>query len=435
MSHELPTTWDYDEIVAMRHQYLSPSLETFVAFEDPYLVLKRGEGQYLYDHNDKQYVDFLAQNLCISVGYNNPVVTRAVNEQMRQLQHATTMWFNPVPGHFAKELLATFPDQDYVVHFLNSGAEAADLALMLARLYSGNFDFCCLRKAYHGLHFGPMSMTGIDACRQPLPAAPGIFHIENPDAYRGIWGTDVDAYIDDYERAIKSTTPGSIAGFIAEPIQGFGGVMPLPPGYLKRAFELTKACGGVTIADEVQTGFGRTGTNFWGFQNHDVVPDMIVLGKGIGNGFPISALVVKREIAQAMCQRKFFNTYGSNLVGCAAGHAVLKVIEDEQLMANAQRVGQHLKQGLQTLKDKHPLIGDIRGQGLMQGVEIVSDQVKKTPAPEENQRIHSLAKDQGVIMGRGGAHGNCLRLNPPLCVNTGDVDRLLSALDYALTHV
>ncbi len=256
-------------MAASRERYLSPSLASFTAFERP-LLLARGEGQYVWDADGKRHLDCLAQNLCISVGYAHARVTAAVHEQMRELQHVTTMYYHPLPGQFAEELIATLPTgHDWVAHFVNSGAEAIDLAVLVARAYTRNFDMLTLRNSYHGMHFGAMAASGLALCHQPVPQAPGYVHVHNPDQYRGAYGPGIDPYLDDLRRVIDSSTSGVVAGLIVEPIQGYGGVIPMPEGYLRRAAERIHSVGGLLIADEVQTGFARTGERFWGFELDD----------------------------------------------------------------------------------------------------------------------------------------------------------------------
>jgi alanine-glyoxylate transaminase/(R)-3-amino-2-methylpropionate-pyruvate transaminase len=312
---------EYEAVAERRRRYLSPALGTFTAFEEP-LLLTRGQGAYVWDASGRRYLDCLAQNLCISVGYGHPRVDAAVLGQMRQIQHVTTMYYHPAPAYLAEELVARFPaGYDWVVHPVNSGAEAIDLATLVARACTGNHEILSLRNAYHGLHFGGMAASGLALCRQPVPAAPGYVHVHNPDPVRGAYGDDVDAYVDDIRRVIDSSTPGVVAGILIEPIQGYGGVLPMPPGYLRRAVELVRAAGGLFICDEVQTGFGRTGAGWWAFEQEGVVPDVVVVAKGLGNGFPIAAMVARRDVAESMARRKFFNTYGANPMACAAARA------------------------------------------------------------------------------------------------------------------
>ena len=417
----IETNWDYQATLDRRHKYMSPSLGTFTAFSKP-VILKRAEMQYVYDEKDRKYLDCLAQNLCISVGHNHPFVNSEAKKQIDEMVHCTTMYYQAVPAHFAEELVSTMPaGEDWVAHFVNSGAEAIDLAMLMARSYTRNFELLALRNSFHGLHFGAMALTGVKICRHNVPLDGGVRHVHNPDQYRGVHGATVEPYLNEIDVTINSSTPGEIAGFIAEPVQGYGGVIPLPKGYLAGAFKRVRAAGGVCIVDEVQTGFSRTGSHMWGFESHGVIPDIVVMAKGIGNGYPLAAVVAKRKVAEAMSKKKFFNTYGSNPMACAAGRAVLRVIEEGKLMQNAKETGALFEEKMLLLKERYDVIGDFRGRGLMRGVELVKDRRTKEPAPEEAARIAEMNKDNGLILGRGGVHGNILRFNPPMCVTKSDM--------------
>jgi alanine-glyoxylate transaminase / (R)-3-amino-2-methylpropionate-pyruvate transaminase len=432
---DIETSFSYDVVIQKGITYTSPSVKSFQAYEKP-LVLKKGDGAYLWDVNGKKYLDLMAQNLCISVGYNHPLVNSEVKKQMDILTHSTAMYVQPIPVHYAEELAARFPrDEEWVVHLVNSGAEAVDVAVMMARLYTGNMDIIALENCYHGVQGTAMAVTGIQAFRQPVPLDPCVRHVTAPHPYRGVFGDDVNAYINDIQRTIASSTPGNVAGFIVEPIQGFGGVATQPDGYLKSAFELIRDAGGVCIVDEIQTGVTRTGEHYWGFQREDVVPDIITLGKGIGNGFPLSAVVAKRKVAEAMAGKKWFNTYGSNPMTCAAGRAVLRAIDEDKTQQNASETGALLKTELHRLQEKYDLIGDVRGMGLMLGVELVTDRTMKIPAEKEAARIVEVAGKNGVIIGKGGALGNMLRINPPLCIQKEDIHMVSDVLDHALKGV
>lgn len=431
----IETDWSYDACVRKCDTFLTPAMKTFRAYEKP-LVLEKGAGQYVWDADGRQYIDMMAQNLCISVGYSHPLVTAETKKQIDLLQHATSMYIQGVPAHYGEELAARFPEgHDWVVHLVNSGAEAADLALLMAQLYTGNFEMIALRTAYHGIHTAGMALSGIHSFKQPLPPMAGIHHVANPDPYRGIFGDDVDEYVEEISRTINASTCGQIAGFVVEPIQGFGGVIPMPEGYLAKAFERVRAAGGLCIVDEIQTGFGRTGDHFWGFEAHGVVPDMILLGKGIGNGYPLSAVVVKREIAEAMTHRKYFNSYTFNPICCAAGRAVLRAIDEDGTRENARETGAYLRLRMQELQEKYDVIGDVRGKGLHDGVELVRDRRTKEPADTEAGIVTEYARDNGVIIGKGGALGNMLRLNPPMCIQAADIDTVADVLDEAFRRL
>jgi alanine-glyoxylate transaminase/(R)-3-amino-2-methylpropionate-pyruvate transaminase len=305
----------------------------------------------------------------------------------------------------------------------------------MARAHTGHFEMVSLRNAYHGLHFGASGSAAFAPCRLPTAAMQGFVHAMHPDQYKGAFGPDagIEPYLAELERTIFSSTSGRIAGMIVEPIQGFGGVVPMPPGYLRRAFEIVRAAGGLCISDEVQTGFGRMGSHYWGFEAHGAMPDLVVIGKGMGNGLPIAGVVCRREIAESFTRVRFFNTFGGNPVAVAAARSVLKVIAEERLQANAAARGEQLLAGLRTLQARHPLIGDVRGTGLILGIEVVEDRRARTPAIEAGERIQKRMRAAGFINVKGSATRNCFRINPPMCVTARDCDEWLDAFDRALS--
>jgi alanine-glyoxylate transaminase/(R)-3-amino-2-methylpropionate-pyruvate transaminase len=420
-------------LIDSRRRHLSPSLGTTSIYPDNPLLLVRGEGAYVFDENGKRYVDCTAQNLCISVGFSHPVTMAMAGEQMQRMTHTTTLFYSEQPIRYAEELVARMPPgRDWVVQLVNSGAEAIDLAYMMARAHTGRFEMVALRNAYHGLQFGAAGSTSFNGNRFTAASVQGFVHAIHPDQYKGVFGPGVQPYLDELKRTIAASTSGHIAGMIIEPIQGSGGVVPMPPGYMKGAFEIVRAAGGVCISDEVQTAFGRLGSHYWGFEAHGVMPDMIVLGKGIGNGFPIAAVVCTREIAESFARLKFFNTYAGNPMAAAAARSVLKVVDDEGLQAHSQRCGERLIAGLNRLKARHALIGDIRGQGLMLGIEVVRDRTTREPAMEEGARVQMRMREAGFIMVKGSPTRNTFRINPPMCLSFDDIDGLLDAFDRAL---
>ena len=419
--HEFEIDWDTDAIVNRRNTYYAASQRAFVPYKKP-LIFHHGQDQYLWDEKGNRYLDCLSQNLTVSVGYNNPVVTREVQRQAEAMQHCTTMFFHPVPAHYAEELTATMPaSEDWVVHFMNSGAEAIDMAILLARSYTGNTDIISLANSYHGATFGAQSITGISGFRHNVPLLGGIQFAPVPDQYRGIHGEGVQPYLDDLDRTIHYGTSANLAGMFIEPIQGYGGIVHIPKGYIKGAQERVKAAGGLLILDEVQSGVGRTGDNFWSFEEHDVIPDIVVAAKGIGNGYPLGAVIAKREVAEAMANKFYFNTYGANPVSCSAGRAVLHVIKEHKLQQNAKAVGAKLLNVLKDLQTRHDIIGDVRGQGLMMAVELVKNRDSKEPAPEEMIKLFEATREHGLVASKSGAYRNVLRICPPLCFQMEDV--------------
>jgi alanine-glyoxylate transaminase / (R)-3-amino-2-methylpropionate-pyruvate transaminase len=307
----------------------------------------------------------------------------------------------------------------------------------MARLYTGNYDAIALRNAYHGGSPASMGLTAHSTWKFNVPHSFGVHHAIAPYPYRGAFGyDDPDAgrkYADDVKSLIDYATPGKIAAFIAESIQGVGGFVVFPDGYLKHAYEYARAAGGVCIADEVQTGFGRTGTHFWGFETQGVIPDIVTLAKGIGNGAPLAAVVTTAKIAAVMAQKVHFNTFGGNPVVSAIGKAVLEVIERENLQGNSLKLGNYILAGLEKLKAKHKVIGDVRGKGLMLGIEFVKDRTTKEPAKEICAQVVENARELGLLLGKGGLWGQTIRFAPPMNITMADADFLLAVLDESIT--
>lgn len=434
MRDALDTDWSLEATAARRERYYAASQRKFVPFREP-LVFRKGSMQYLWDTDGKQYLDLLGMNVCISVGHSHPAVVKAAMAQAEELTHCTTMFYHPVPAHFAEELVATMPKgHDWVVHFTNSGAEAIDLAMVMARTYTGNMDLLALRTAYHGPTSAAQSLTGIAAFRHP--GMPGnVAFVAEPNLYRGVFGPGVEPYLDDIEQVIASATTGRVAGIFIESVQGYGGIVEMPAGYMKGAAERVRAAGGIYVADEVQSGFGRTGHNMWGFEADGVVPDIVVMAKGIGNGFPLGAVVSRKEIAAPMADKFMFHTYGANPTSCAAGRAVLQVIREERTQANALAVGSALLERLKVLQQKHKAIGDVRGRGLMLAIEMVKDRKTKEPAPELTAAVFESCREQGLILSKSGPHRSVLRMVPPMCLALADVEKAADGLDRAFSEV
>jgi alanine-glyoxylate transaminase/(R)-3-amino-2-methylpropionate-pyruvate transaminase len=361
-----------------------------------------------------------------------------MRSQLELLQHTTTIYLHPNFPAMAKKLASKMPPGLDVTYFTNSGSEANDLAMMMARLFTGNNDIVAVRNSYHGGSPSSMAATSHHTWKYPTQLNSGIHHAISPDPYRSPFSGTPEQIASqaagDIRELIRYSTPGRIAGFIAEPIQGVGGATSGAPNYLREAYAITREYGGLCIADEVQTGFGRTGDHYWGFQNFGVVPDIVTMAKGIGNGAPLGAVTTRREIAQVLTQRIHFNTFGGNPVSMAAGLAVLDAIDEDGLQENSRVVGGRFKAGLKELQTRHRLIGDVRGLGLMLGLELVRDRATKQPAKEETLDVMEIAKDHGVLFGKGGLDGNVLRIKPPMCVTAQDVDFALEVLDLALSR-
>ncbi|XP_019168303.1 PREDICTED: alanine--glyoxylate aminotransferase 2 homolog 3, mitochondrial-like [Ipomoea nil] len=419
------------EVLQKRQRYLSPAIFHF--FKNP-LNLVDGKMQYLFDENGRRYLDAFGGIATVCCGHCHPEVVEAVVNQTKRLQHSTVLYLNHTIADFAEALASKMPGDLKVVYFTNSGTEANELALLMTRLYTGCHDVISIRNGYHGNAAATMNATAQSNYKFNVVQA-GIHHSLNPDQYRGVFGSDGPKYARDVDDIITYGTTGCVAGFIAEAIQGVGGIMELAPGYLPAVYSSIRRAGGLCIADEVQSGFGRTGSHFWGFEAHGVVPDIVTMAKGIGNGIPLGAVVTTPDIAKVLTNRTYFNTFGGNPVCTAGGLAVLKVLEKEKLQQNALTVGSYLKERLVSLMEKHEIIGDVRGRGFMLGVELVTDRKAKTPAKVEIVHLMEQMKEMGVLIGKGGFFGNVFRITPPLCFTKEDADFLVDVMDYNMSKL
>lgn len=429
-----PMEWDYESALSDRETYLTPVLRTFQATTKPILI-KSGRGQYLYDADGNRYIDTVAMNQAISAGYRSPYVMAAVRQQLEDMQHCSTMWMHPAPASLAKALVDKMPAGDWVVHFLSSGTEAVDLAILMARNYTQRHSVIGLRSAYHGgVGATANALTSISRFHHKLPSASGILHVTNPDQYRGIHGPGVEPYLAEFKATIASSTNGELAAYIFEPIQGYGGVIPIPAEYVQKTAEITRQHGGLVIADEVQTAIGRTGSHFFGFVETGIVPDMVVMAKGLGNGFPLSAVIVRRDIAEEMTGRAFMSTMGSNPTCCAAGRGVLAALDHGGLQENARTVGDQAIAMFRELQDRYEVVGDVRGKGLMIGMELVKDRDTKEPATD---LVNAIADDiaDSVIITKAGQYGNVVRLVPPLCLTAADAAEVVERMDAVLRRL
>jgi len=425
-----------EEVLRLRRQFLNPGI--FLYYTRPLMIVE-GKGQYVFDEQGRRYLDALGGIVTISVGHCHPDVVAAARRQNELLQHSTTIYLHPNIAEYAEKLAAKMPGDLKVCYFVNSGSEANDLALLMARAYTGNYDVIALRNSYHGGNASGMGLTAHRTWKFNVPHSFGVHHAIAPDPYRGAWGRDDrhagHHYAADVRSLIDHATSGQVAGFIAESIQGVGGCVVFPENYLKHAYEHVRAAGGLCIADEVQTGFGRTGTHYWGFETQDVVPDIVTMAKGIGNGAPLAAVVTTSKIAATLAQRTHFNTFGGNPVVCAQGMAVLDVIDREKLQANALTVGNYIFAGLERLKAKHNIIGDVRGKGLLVGIELVKDRDTKEAATNECAHVLENCRDMGLLLGKGGLYGQTVRFSPPLCLHEQDADFLVDVLDRSLSAI
>jgi 4-aminobutyrate aminotransferase-like enzyme/Ser/Thr protein kinase RdoA (MazF antagonist) len=427
-THAHPPARDRANLLLRRRTNLSQALS--MSYREP-LEIVRGERAYLFDADGNAWLD-LVNNVC-HVGHAHPRVTAALAGQAAVL-NTNTRYLHSALVTYARRLAATLPDPLSVVFLTNSGSEANDLALRLARAHTGRRHLLALEWGYHG-NLG--SLIDISQYKFDRPGGEGrprhVRLVEVPDPYRGAHGGDGPAYADDVRRACTERDP---AAFIVESFPGCAGQLELAPGYLAAAFAHARTAGAVCIADEVQVGFGRVGSHFWGFETQGVVPDIVTMGKPIGNGHPMGAVVTTPQIARSFANgMEYFNTFGGNPVSAAVGNAVLDVIRDERLQARAHVLGGRFAAGLSDLAPGRPMIGDVRGRGLYLGVELVRDRRTKEPATAEAAAVKEAIKAQGILISTDGPHDNVLKIKPPLVITAHDIDRAVAAIGRAIDQV
>ena len=417
------------ETVRKHKEFLFPAVAMY--YQEP-LALVRGEGEYVWDDAGNKYLDCFGGVLTVSVGHANPKVTEAIIEQVKTIQHTSTLYANKPQSDLAEKLYQITPGKLKKSFFTNSGTEADDTAIHAAKLATGRHEIVVLRHSYSGRSATSLSAVGHSTWRPLPPQVAGIVHARAPYCYRCPFKLTYPecglACAEDIEELIMTSTTGEIAAFMAEPILGVGGFIVPPEGYFESAAEITRKHGGLLIADEVQTAWGRTGDKWFGIEHWNVEPDIITSAKGLGNGVPVGITVATSEVAD-----KFpgltFSTFGGNPVSMAAALAVIRVIEDEDLRTNAATVGAYFRQRLEELKDKYPVIGDVRGMGLMQALELVKDRETKEPAPQAVSQVFEETKRRGVLIGKGGLYGNVIRTGVMLNSTKDTIDELIEALD------
>ena len=423
-----------EDILKLRKKHLGPSLS--ISYDEP-LKIVRGSMQYLYDESGRQYLDGV-NNVC-HVGHCHPKVVKAAQDQIAVL-NTNTRYLHDHLVDYAKKLTSHLPSPLRVCFFVCTGSEANELALRMARTYTGQKDVIVLDTAYHGntsalIDISPYKHEGKGGYERP----PHVHKVRIPDGYRGDYkygdadaatryASDVDAVIQD----LASKERG-VGAFIAESVASCAGQIEYPPGYLQAVYPKVREAGGVCIADEVQVGFGRVGSHFWGFETQGVVPDIVTMGKPIGNGHPLAAVVTTPEIATAFANgMEYFNTFGGNPVSCAIGLAVLNVIANEGLQQHAWHVGSYLKKRLQNIGTRHEIIGDVRGRGLFLGIEFVRNPETLEPAAQEASAIVERMKEKGILLSTDGPLYNVIKIKPPIPFNQKNADQLADALEDTL---
>ena len=418
------------EILAKHKEYLFSCVANY--YEEP-LVVDRAKDSLVYDVEGREYLDFFGGIVTISVGHCNDKVVAAIEEQVRKVQHTSTLYPNEPHVRLAEKLAAITPGALKQSFFTNSGTEANETAVLVAQLYTRSHDVIALRHGYSGRSQLAMSLTGHYTWRLTPTTSPNIHHIPNAYCYRCPFGLTYPSCdlkcARDLEGAIQTATSGKLAAFIAEPIQGVGGFITPPREYFKEVAGIVRKYGGLFICDEVQTGWGRTGGKMFGIEQWDVEPDIMTFAKGMANGVPVGGTITRPEIADSV-KGLSLSTFGGNPVTSAAALATIEVIESEGLVANAADRGRQLRDGLEGLREKYPLIGDVRGMGLMQAIEMVGPD--KAPSPEAVARLFELTKRNGLLIGKGGLMGNVIRVTPALNVTKDHVDEALERLDRSL---
>jgi alanine-glyoxylate transaminase / (R)-3-amino-2-methylpropionate-pyruvate transaminase len=407
-------------------------------YDEP-LVPVRARGVRLEAADGREYLDLFAGILTTSVGHCHPEVVERVTQQLATLGHTSTLYLTENEVAMAERLAAIAPRGLTHTFFTNSGTEAIETAIMLAAVYTGRSDVFALRYSYSGRSTLATNLTGQAAWRPLANSSAAIKHVISPYPYRCPFGQPcdercLDAFAHDLEEAILTTTSGRPAAFLAETIQGVGGYIVPPPGYFQRAAEIIRRHGGLLIIDEVQTGFGRTGSKWFGIEHWGVEPDIMVMAKGIANGFPVGATMTRGEIA-ASWTAKTISTYGGNPVSMAAALATHDIMVREAVPARAAARGAQLRTGLDALARRFAWIGEVRGMGLMQALELVEDRDTKRPAPQHAKALLEAARREGVLVGIGGMHGHCIRLGPSLLITEAEIAEGLEKLERACARV
>jgi len=412
-------------------EYLFPCIRPF--YEEP-LVIERGQGATVVDSEGREYLDFFGGILTTAVGHCHPKVKERTVAQINKLQHVSNSYLTEPAVSLAKKLAEITPGRLQKTFFTNSGSEADETAVLAARCYTGAYEVVAMRHGYSGRTTLAMSMIGDSQYRLPgAGLGAGVVHVANPYCYRcpyGLTYPSCDLHCArDVEEVIRTSTMGTIAAFIAEPIQGVGGFIVPPKEYFQVVAEIVRRYGGIFISDEVQTGFGRTGGKMFGIEHYGVEPEVMTFAKALGNGMPIGATIAVPEVADSV-KGSSVSTFGGNPVSTKTALAVLDVIISEELVHNAQKVGALIRERLESLKEKFPVIGDVRGMGLMQGMELVKE--GKEPAPQAVNRLFEETRRRGLLIGKGGTYGNFIRLTPPLNIHPSDAETALEILEASM---
>ena len=422
------------DAVRKHKEFLFPAVSMY--YQEP-IALVKGEGNYVWDDQGKRYLDAFGGVLTVSVGHANPKVVNAIVEQVKKISHTSTLYANQPQSDLAEKLASISPGNLKKTFFTSSGTEANETAMNAARHATGRMDIITLRHSYSGRSLQELSACGQSGWKKHPPMVAGIHHAHAPYCYRcpfhapGPHACGLEC-AQDLEELILTTTGGEIAAFMAETIIGSGGFIVPPPGYFEKAVGIARKFGGLFICDEVQAAWGRTGEHWWGIQHWDVTPDIMVSAKGMGNGAPVAMTIATPEVADKY-PGITFATFGGNPVSMAAARSTIEVIEEQNLVQNCKTIGAYLGERFAALKEKHLIVGDARGLGMMQALELVKDRKTKEPNPQATAKVFEVTKQRGVLIGKGGVYGNVIRTGLMLNAGKPEVDQLVEALDAGLT--
>jgi 4-aminobutyrate aminotransferase-like enzyme len=424
------------ETIHGQREFLLPSM--LHMYQEP-LVLEEGLGVRVKDPEGHEYLDLFSGILTVSVGHCNPRVIDATVAQMKKLGHISALYDHEMQVEAARKIADIAPGDLKRTFYSNSGTEAIETALMMACLATGRSEIIGLRVGYHGRSFMATSVTAHSGWRPLATPVAGIKHAKSPNPYRCPYRqpcdeTCVDKFVDDLEEVIVTTTNGRPAAFIAETIMGVAGYVVPPAGYFEKAAEVIRHYGGLLIIDEVQAGFGRTGNHWFGIQHWGVEPDIMVMAKGIANGAPVGATITTDEIAHAW-KGKTISTFGGNPVSMAQLCATQDELRDHDAHHNAEARGEQLRAALVEMQQRHPWMGDVRGMGLMQAIEIVKDPISKEPDMERTKKLLEATREEGVLVGQGGLHGTVIRIGPSLLITEEEMAEGIEKLGRAIERV
>ncbi len=426
---------DAKTVRAKHAEFLFPCVSNY--YEEP-LVLTQGQGCCVRDADGRDYLDFFGGILTLGVGHSHPEVTQRIQEQVAKLTHTSTLYQTEEIVRVAERLARITPGKLKKSFFTTSGTEADETAILLAKIYTGSQEIVVLRHGYAGRSLQAIAITGHAPWRLVPSQVTGIKHGHPAYCYRCPFGLTYPSCeikcAQDLEELIRTETNGRPAAFMAEPIQGVGGFVTPPPEYFQIAVGIIRKYGGVFICDEVQTGFGRTGDHWCGIEHWGVEPEIMTFAKSIANGFPVGATIATDEVAAAFTGSSL-STFGGNPLSMVATEATLEVLEQENAPKRAAERGAQLRGHLEAMKEKYPFIGDVRGKGLMQALELVEDRKTKEPSPARTLRLMEAAKRQGLLIGKGGLYGNVIRIAPSMLVSAAEIEDGARRLDRALSEV